>query len=222
MTNKTRRRIGSIAGVAKKEFEPYEPNNPIPWLVLAVALVLAAWGVIALLTNTTSIANETVVARSTRDASDNVAGSTAQGEQLFASNCATCHQPNGSGIADAVPPLAGSPYVVSNAEVPVNIVLFGLAGEIQVGDGTYRGRMPTFGDVLSNEEIASIVTHVRSSWSNQAGGIDADFVATQRKRFSQRDAPWAGAAELAQVFDMAVANGDTQNSKAITHGQEAN
>jgi mono/diheme cytochrome c family protein len=43
-----------------------------------------------------------------------------------------------------------------------------------------RGGMPTFGTDLSDVQIATILTYVRSAWGNQASAITPDMVAKAR------------------------------------------
>src|SRR5262249_56734248 len=50
----------------------------------------------------------------------------ARAGKLYADNCASCHQPDGQGIANSIPPLAGNPAVV--AAKPFNIVAAILSG----------------------------------------------------------------------------------------------
>ncbi|SHF34660.1 Cytochrome C oxidase, cbb3-type, subunit III [Modicisalibacter ilicicola DSM 19980] len=200
---KAERRIKSVAGTSNKNFDPHESYNPIPWQVIAIALALAAWGIITLATTREMAESEPEVTQGTgadERLSKAVDAEMSDGRQLFVTNCSTCHQNNGSGIEAAVPPLAGSRYVLAEPEVPASIVLFGIQGEIEVAGDTYRGRMPTFGNELNDEQIASILSYVRNSWGNQASAIEAGLVAEQRRRFAERTTPWAGGAALAETF----------------------
>lgn len=75
------------------------------------------------------------------------------GEHLYVSNCAACHGREGEGAVG--PGLAGN-AAMERADYIISTVLFGREGH----------GMPPFADVLSNDEIAAIVTHVRQSWDN--------------------------------------------------------
>ena len=90
------------------------------------------------------------------------------GEGLFTQNCSACHQITGKGIPGAFPALAGDPFVAGPPEAVVTVVLNG------------RGGMPTFGKDLSNEEIAKILSYVRSSWGNKASPVTPAIVAGVR------------------------------------------
>lgn len=92
----------------------------------------------------------------------------ALGAQVYLSNCARCHQPNGEGTPGLYPPLKGSDTVTNrDFSRHVRIVLGGLVGE-SIGGRQYAGRMPPFADVLTDREIAAAILHERTSWGNQA------------------------------------------------------
>jgi cytochrome c oxidase cbb3-type subunit 2 len=97
------------------------------------------------------------------------------GEQLYMQTCAACHQGNGQGLAGAFPPLAGSKIVNDeNPEFMIQIILQGYDARpdyaVMVG----------FADQLTDEEIAAIANHERSSWGNSASPITAEQVAKIR------------------------------------------
>lgn len=118
------------------------------------------------------------------------------GEQLYRNICAACHQTNGQGVAGVFPPLAGSPWATDDPETPVRIVLLGLQGEIEVKGETYRNIMPGLRSQLDDAQVAKILTHVRSSWGNDASAVDADLVKRLRDQHAGRGTAWNGGAEL--------------------------
>jgi mono/diheme cytochrome c family protein len=92
----------------------------------------------------------------------------------------TCHQANGEGVPGTYPPLNGSEYATAaNVEVPIRILMHGIQGPITVRGQQFSGLMPPYGVgiEMSNEEIASVLTYVRSSWGNKAGPVTPDDVA---------------------------------------------
>lgn len=95
------------------------------------------------------------------------------GKALYETNCAACHQPTGQGIPGAFPPIAGSEYANGSADKQITIVLKGLSGPIKVKGQTYNGQMAAFGDRLSDDQIAAIVTYERTSWGNTGGAVTA-------------------------------------------------
>lgn len=190
-------------------FQPFEMDNPIPWPVLAVALALAIWGGVTLYTTEEADDSGPAAQQAASPAAgpppEDKAASDVQtaglsGATVFLEKCATCHQTNGVGVNRAVPPLAGSRYVAADPAVMVQIILHGIDGPITVRGQTYDGRMPTFGDVLSDAEIVAVVSHARTAWGNDFGTIEPGLVAEQRTRFPDRASPWQGGAELAEVL----------------------
>jgi len=118
----------------------------------------------------------------------------ADGGQLYAQQCVACHQANGAGLAGAFPPLDGASWVTGDSRVPIKILLHGLAGPIEVKGATYNGLMPAFGAVFDDEEIAALVTYIRTSWSNDASEVAEAEVAAVRAEIGERGS-WT-AAEL--------------------------
>jgi mono/diheme cytochrome c family protein len=90
------------------------------------------------------------------------------GAALFAQNCSACHQSTGKGIPGAFPALAGDPFVAGRPGTVAAVVLNG------------RGGMPTFGKDLADDEIAAILTYVRSSWGNHGAAVIAADVKAER------------------------------------------
>ncbi|HEV7617426.1 MAG TPA: cytochrome c oxidase subunit II [Burkholderiaceae bacterium] len=79
-----------------------------------------------------------------------------RGEKVYAANCAVCHQANGKGVPNAFPALDGSPVVNGPKQEQINVVLNG------------RKAMPPWKSVLSDTDIAAVITYTRNSWSNKA------------------------------------------------------
>ncbi len=82
------------------------------------------------------------------------------GAEVFAENCATCHQASGEGIVGTFPPLAGNPDV-ADATYVEGIVRNGLAGPLEVLGVAYDGKMASF-DQLSDEEVSAVAAFVSS------------------------------------------------------------
>jgi nitrite reductase (NO-forming) len=101
------------------------------------------------------------------------------GAAVYARTCAACHQAQGQGLASAFPPLAGSDFLMADKDRSIGIVLGGITGHVDVNGRSYDGTMPPQAH-LSNEDIAQVLTYVRSSWGNKGGAIDAREVASRR------------------------------------------
>jgi mono/diheme cytochrome c family protein len=105
--------------------------------------------------------------------SSSQSSSGATGESMYIANCASCHQPNGKGLTGTFPPLAGSPIVNGDPAKLIHLVKYGITGPLAVAGKPYNGMMPAWSPTLSDDAIASVLTYVRSSWGNHAGGITA-------------------------------------------------
>ena len=97
--------------------------------------------------------------------------SAAAGEKVYTTNCSSCHQANGKGQPGVFPPLAGNAVVTGPAGTVIHIVKAGLNGKIVVAGTTYNGQMPAWKGTLSDSDIASVVTYIRSSWGNKASAV---------------------------------------------------
>lgn len=86
------------------------------------------------------------------------------GKNIYAQNCAACHQPDGAGIKGAFPPLAKADYFNADPKRAIGAVKNGLTGQITVNGDVYNGVMPALG--LSDEDIANVLTYVSHSWGN--------------------------------------------------------
>ena len=83
------------------------------------------------------------------------------GGTQFESYCAACHLSNGPGMAAEAPPLDGSPWVTGPEDRLIKIVLHGLRGAVEVGGKTYNQEMPAVGQVLTDDQIATLLSFVR-------------------------------------------------------------
>src|SRR3546814_17993244 len=89
------------------------------------------------------------------------------GADIFVARCSTCHQDNASGVAGAVPPLDGSPFVAARPDVVAQILLHGINGPIRVGDRSFDRHIPDFASVLSDNEIARVARYLRKRWGGE-------------------------------------------------------
>jgi len=93
------------------------------------------------------------------------------GGKLYVQQCAACHLSDGKGHAPYIAPLVGNP-VVQDADPTslINMTLNGSARVVVAGmPDAYR--MPQFRVLLKDEEIAEIVSFIRSSWGNRAASV---------------------------------------------------
>ncbi|MBL8472334.1 MAG: cytochrome c oxidase subunit II [Rhodocyclaceae bacterium] len=81
-----------------------------------------------------------------------------RGEQVYASNCAACHQPTGKGNPPAFPALAGSKVVLGPKQAQIETELNGRPGTA----------MAAFKH-LSDVELAAVITYTRNAFGNATG-----------------------------------------------------
>ncbi len=141
------------------------------------------------------------------------------GSQVYSARCASCHQSNGQGVSGAFPPLIGTSWVENKGQI-IRILLHGMQGEVEVKGETYNGNMPAWGSILSDREIAAVITHVRQSWENDYGEVTAEEVAAVRSSTEGRTDPWS-ADELQRSENQTVSGGDetTAAMRSQTMGQ---
>lgn len=84
-----------------------------------------------------------------------------EGEKIYLSVCAMCHQANGQGLPPAFPSLAASQIVGNKDKLKEHIhnVIYG------------KNAMPAFGTQKSDFEIAAVITYERNSFGHQTGDV---------------------------------------------------
>lgn len=93
------------------------------------------------------------------------------GRALYEKHCADCHGADGRGSGLAYPPLAGNGALTMTEPLnAIRIVLNGGFAPSTAGNPRPYG-MPPYSPVLSDAEVAAVVTYVRSSWGNAAGAV---------------------------------------------------
>jgi mono/diheme cytochrome c family protein len=122
------------------------------------------------------------------------------GRQVYKMNCEACHQATGQGLPGQFPPLVGSEWVVGEGpNRTVRIVLSAVAGPIEIkGDRFDSSAMPAWKLVLNDEQVAAVVTFIRSEWGNKAGPVTPEQVKKIRELEKTRDTPWT-AEELKKI-----------------------
>lgn len=132
-------------------------------IALLVALVLALPSCAKSSKGAESAASAAAVAKNPASASD--------GAVVYIANCSSCHQANGQGVPGAFPPLSGNPVVTGNPVAVIAIVKNGLDGKIVVNGSAYSGIMPRWNGLISDQQLAAVITYIRSAWHNQASGV---------------------------------------------------
>ena len=97
------------------------------------------------------------------------------GEKVFKQYCFACHQMDGKGVPGNFPPLINTDWVNGDKERLIKLVINGMEGPIQVNGVTYNSVMTPHG-FLSDEEIAGVLTYVRSNFENNSSAVTVEEV----------------------------------------------
>jgi len=116
------------------------------------------------------------------------------GQHIYEMACLPCHQPEGKGLAGVYPPLVGSDWVRGDKARIIKVVLHGLTGPVTVAGQNFGHTpasvpMPAMGG-LTDEQIADVLTFIRSTYGQQAAPVTAAEVKTVRGATGNRQVPW--------------------------------
>lgn len=103
-----------------------------------------------------------------------------RGAEIYVAKCLMCHQPNGQGTPPVYPPLAGSEWLVSRREQAIKALCEGLSGPIEVAGQRYDNLMPA--QVLTDEEVAGVLSYAASAWGNTAAPFTPEEVRAVRRK----------------------------------------
>lgn len=101
-----------------------------------------------------------------------------RGKTVYTQNCLACHQATGTGIPNAFPPLAGSDFLNADVHRAIDVVKFGLSGEVKVNGDVYNSAMPK--QNISDEDIASVLTYVYNNWGNNKTEVTTEMVKSRK------------------------------------------
>ena len=108
---------------------------------------------------------------------------TSRGRALYVdNNCTACHMENGGGETGIFPALKGSAIVQQpDPATAIHLVLSGSRAAATDANPN-RFAMPAYGGKLSDDDVAALLTYVRSAWGNRGGGVSASDVRSVRKQ----------------------------------------
>ncbi|MEP6467757.1 MAG: cytochrome c [Parafilimonas sp.] len=93
-----------------------------------------------------------------------------RGAILYKKYCLSCHQANGSGVPKMNPPLIKTSYVTGDKDKLIKWVLQGSVDHVQIDGEDYTNNMPAQ-NALTDQQIADILTYIRSSFGNKSSAI---------------------------------------------------
>lgn len=106
------------------------------------------------------------------------------GQEIYLKYCMACHQASGSGVQGMYPTLQKTDWVHGDKARLISLLLNGQQGEITVNGQVFRGVMPTH-QFLTDEQIADVLTYVRSNFGNAADAVLPEEVAGIRQKQTQ-------------------------------------
>ena len=97
------------------------------------------------------------------------------GKAVYNQYCLTCHQADGMGVPNMHPPLGPGSWVSKEPKELIAIMMKGLSGKIEVNGEIYKNFMPSHAK-LSDDEIADVLSYIRSSFGNDLEPVKVDLV----------------------------------------------
>ena len=163
--------------------EPVAERRTVPiWLIVAFGL-LFYWGQVFMADNAGGFSKDVYSPYASYDEvamanpQDPEAKRRAEGLRVFTATCSACHQATGLGQAGNFPPLAGSEWVLApGANRIAHAVLYGLTGPITVKGQQFNGTMLSWKDTYTDDQLAAVLTYVRSQWGNNAGPVTPEML----------------------------------------------
>ncbi len=125
---------------------------------------------------------QSVIAPSSAQNAEKSTGQTAEhpGKKVYNSVCMVCHMTDGSGVPGMYPPIYESEFVNGDVTELIKIVLEGKSGKVEVKGETYNNIMPPQAN-LTDQQIADVLTFMRSNFGNNSSEITAEEVQKLRK-----------------------------------------
>jgi mono/diheme cytochrome c family protein len=102
-----------------------------------------------------------------------------RGQALYAQICAACHMADGNGVSNMQPSLRDSSVARGDATLLIRVLLNGPAAVLPADRPKYSNVMPPFA-VLTDEQIADVLSHVRQVFGGGASAITPAQVAAVR------------------------------------------
>ena len=102
------------------------------------------------------------------------------GKDVYVKYCLSCHQQDGKGVPKLNPPLIKTSYVTGDTKTLITWVLQGSGEEKVPIDGNYYNNNMPPQSALKDDELAKVLTYIRSSWGNKASAVSSAEVKATR------------------------------------------
>jgi mono/diheme cytochrome c family protein len=109
------------------------------------------------------------------------------GAKIYADECSGCHTPSGKGVQGLFPALDGSHEVQQSDPTSLLHVVLRGARSVSTKEAPTASAMPEFGWILTDNEVAAVLTYIRNSWGNAAPAVEPDDVGKARKQLVERN-----------------------------------
>lgn len=182
--------VNAYGGMLHDKWEPTtaETPSPIPSWIWITLILIVAWAMFYFINQWNppeEFANTPTYQKlqtAEKQKVDSPYLSVINGADIYRKSCSSCHQENGQGLQNVFPPLVNTNTITSNDPTEhIEIILFGLEGK-KINGIQYSTPMPAWKDQLTDEEVAAVINHERTSWGNNAKLINADDVKRVRMK----------------------------------------
>jgi mono/diheme cytochrome c family protein len=109
-----------------------------------------------------------------------------RGKIIYEQTCLPCHQADAGGVPGMNPPLRKSPYVQGAPARLIRIVLQGLDDGVVIDGEAYSNPMPPLGPAMKDEDIADVLSYLRSHFGNKAGPVSKTLVSRIRQALKDK------------------------------------
>lgn len=103
------------------------------------------------------------------------------GKAIYTEECAACHTASGAGQPGLFPALRQSPQVQADNPATLLHVVLGGSNTAATLAAPTASAMPAFGRLLTDADVAHVLTYIRNTWGNAAAPVSAKAVADARK-----------------------------------------
>ena len=102
-----------------------------------------------------------------------------RGQEIYISNCISCHMEKGEGLEGVYPPLAKSDYLMADKKRSIIQIIKGVSGPMKVNGIDYNGEMAAID--LTDQEVSDVLNYVRNSFGNKGAAVMPTEVKVVRK-----------------------------------------
>lgn len=101
------------------------------------------------------------------------------GKKVYDEYCLACHQADGRGVPGMNPPITPNDWVQGDKIRLIGVILNGLDEPIEINGESYQNVMPAH-DFLTDQQVADVLTYVRSNFGNKADAVKLEEVVKVR------------------------------------------